>query len=1065
MPTTETGTVREKSHGKLCLVALFLCWVTTAVVWAQMPTATVLGVVKDATGAVVPSASLTARNLETGQTRRAVAGTDGSYRLSALPVGIYEIRAEQPGFRAALHTGLTLTVAQEAVVNFTLEVGAIEQTVTVAAEAPMVDTTSGSLGGLVDEQRVSDLPLNGRNYINLTLMQTGVNLHSRHGETAGSTGTWFSSNGATTRSNNYLLDGASMMTTWGASSASIGHSTLGVEGIREYRVITNSFSAEYGMTMGSQMVIASKNGTNTFHGSLFEYLRNSALDARNFFDLQTVANKRRLPPFTRNQFGGSVGGPIRRDKLFFYGVYEALRERLGVTTVSDTIPPAARADVSQISPIIRPLVTLWPEPNLPNNKYTFPFSQPTTENYGQIRVDQTVSASDSLFGRLTIDDAEKINPREWPQWRDPRTSRFQFTTLSETRIVSPTLLNTARFSFSRTWLKTDSISGVSGPQFAFIPGQEVANIVVAGVTRFQGDNASPSHNKQNIYTWSDDLFYTRGRHSLKFGTLINRFQQYTQLSLQSKGNVTFANIATFLQGRVQNLQMVTAGSRQERYYESTSAGFYVQDDLRLASRLNLNLGLRYEFLTIPQEAMNPSIGSNLRDIQHDAQTTLGRPLFGKNPSLRNFSPRFGFAWDVRGDGRTAIRGGFGLLYDINSPYGSAMLSLAAATPPFSSLSSLQDFNLTALPVVLPPEVIGKSLRIMDYALQQSHILQYNLTVQRQLPFDMALTLAYAGSRGLNLMQHRDGNPTTPQILPDGRKFWTGNEPRINPNWTYIRLNTAGGNSWYNSFQFGLQKRLSKGLQFQSSYTWSKVIDETQGVVPNDSSGDIDRVDPTDRKVDRGLAGFDILHNWRFNTIYRLPEFSSGGSVGKVLNGWWMSGILSLQGGYPFSVGLQRNRSRSKANDSGSDRPDLRPGIKAADIIRGVSRGCGNFPAGTPVGTWERWYDPCAFAVQPAGFLGTAGRGIIRGPGLANVDFSIGKDTALGFLGESGKLEFRAEFFNLLNRVNLGTLGGTSAPAPVFAGIQDVENPLGNAGRITSTGTTSRQIQLALRLLF
>lgn len=1044
----------------------FLLLVGSCEVMAQLPTATILGTVRDGTGAVVPGVSVSARNVETGQARSTTSGGDGSYRFVALPVGGYELRVEHAGFQTAIRSGLTLAVAQEAVINFTLQVGAVEQTVSVTAEAPLVETTSGSLGSLVDEQKVSELPLNGRNYIDLTLLQTGVNLHSRHGETAGSTGTWFSSNGAPTRSNNYLLDGASMMTLWGASSASIGNTTLGVEGIREYRVITNSFSAEYGMTMGSQMVIVSKNGTNAFHGSLFEYLRNSALDARNFFDYKTQVSPRRLPAFTRNQFGGSIGGPIQQDKLFFHVVYEGLRERLGVTKVIDTITAADRA--REIVPVIRPLVTLWPEPNLGASRYTFSRSQPATENYAQFRVDHTISDADSLFGRYTLDDGEKINPRDFPQFSDPRESRFQFATLSETRVFSPSVLNTFRFSFSRTTLKVDSLSGISGPQFSFIPGREVANITVGGITRWQADNASPSHNKQNIYTYSDDVFYTRGRHSLKFGGLINRFQQYTQLSLQAKGNVTFSNLTSFFNGAVQTYTRASEGSRQERYYESTSVGFYVQDDLRLTPRLNLNLGLRYEFLTIPQESTNPSLGAALRDIATDVETTLGRPVFGENPSLRNFSPRFGFAWDVQGDGRTAVRGGFGLLYDLNSSYGSAMLSLSAGTPPFSSLTSGQNFTMTALPLEIPTGIVGRDIRILDYNMQQAHILQYNLTVQRELPASMAVTVAYAGSRGINLIQHKEGNPTTPSEIRDGRKYWTGNELRRNPNWGYVRLNTGGANSWYNSLQFSLQKRLTRGLQFQSSYTWSKIIDDTQGVVPNDSTNDIDAVDPSDRSVDRAPAGFDILHNWRLNAIYRLPDFSAGSGIsGKLLNGWWTSGILSLQGGYPFSVGLQRNRSRSKSNGSGADRLDLLPGIKHEEITQGVSRGCGDIAPGTPVGNSSRWFDPCAFAIQPAGFLGNAGRNILRGPGLANLDFSIGKDTPLGLLGENGKLEFRAEIFNILNRVNFDSPASQSgaAPTPVFAGIQNVENPLGNAGTIVETATTSRQIQLALKVVF
>jgi hypothetical protein len=301
-------------------VALVLCAVMLGAQLgpAQLPTAAILGVVKDTSGAVIPEVSLTARNIATGQTRTAVSGTNGSYRFNALPVGNYELRAEHPGFKTEVRTGLTLSVSQEVVVNVALEIGAVEQTVAVTGEAPLVNTTSGALGGLVDQERIADLPLNGRNYIDLSLMQTGVAQHKNRNPSAVTAGVWFSSNGATLRSNNMLLDGAPIQNIFAAHSASISGNTLGLDGIREFRVVTNTFGAEYGLTMGSQMVIVSRGGTNSFHGSMFDYLRNSAMDARNFFDRKTAAATFRLPPFRRNNFGGSFGGPIQKDELFFF---------------------------------------------------------------------------------------------------------------------------------------------------------------------------------------------------------------------------------------------------------------------------------------------------------------------------------------------------------------------------------------------------------------------------------------------------------------------------------------------------------------------------------------------------------------------------------------------------------------------------------------------------------------------------------------------------------------------------------------------------------------------------
>jgi len=1036
---------------------------------AQLPTASILGTVKDSSGAVVPNATLTVRNTATGQSRTATADPNGAYRLSALPVGTYEVRVEHPGFQTAVRPDVTLTVAQEAVLNFTLEVGAIEQTISVTGELPLVNTTSGSLGSLVSEERVADLPLNGRNYIDLTLLQPGIQQNKNINAQAGMTGVWFSSNGAPMRSNNFLLDGAIMQTLMGSSTASVSNTTLGIEGIREWRVITNSFSAEYGMTMGSQTLMVSKNGTNSFHGSLYEYLRNSALDARNFFDRKTVATPRRLPAFARNQFGASVGGPIRKDKTFFLGVYEGLRERLGTTQLPTTIPASARVNVDAV---IQPILALFPPPNVPGtNQYTFSFSQPTREDFGQMRVDHTYSDKDTVFARYTIDDTGQTKPIQFPQFKVIAASRNQYATASESHIFSGSLLNTFRVSLSRTVQLYESPSGISGPQYSFITGQEIGNISIGGVTPFGPDSPSPFAGKQNIFTYSDDLFLTRGRHSLKFGTLINHYQQYMLVSSFRRGLANFASVSDFLAGNASSIIAATPGAPDrtfpimDRTYHYNTLGFYVQDDLRATPQLTVNVGLRYEFATQINETKGH--GAALRDMLHDADTTLGIPF--KNPSRRNFSPRLGFAWDVKGDGKTAVRGGFGLLYDVGS-FGSGLISATTGTPPFSGRSTLAAVKFV-IPFSFPPA--ARSPRLVDYNLQQPHILQYNLTVERQLPYDMAVTAAYAGSRGLNLMKVTEGNPTVPggvgvggvcvakTAAPGGATgpdCWLGNELRTNPLWASIDLRTASSNSWYNSLQLNLLKRLSRGLQFQSSYTFGKIIDETQGqlgVNAEDNSNYTYPTDPAHRNVDRGVASFDVTHNWRLNTIYRLPQFSGAAGWQKgLLNGWWASGILSLQSGYPFSPVLQTNQSNSKVGVAQGDRPNILPGRNNDNIILGGP---------------DRYFDPNAFAIQPAGFLGNAGRNILRGPGFATLDFSVTKDTPLRYLGEAGKVEFRTEFFNILNRANfttpgVGQSGGNNA-AVVFVGRAAGEQPLATAGKLNGITGTSRQIQFALKILF
>ena len=868
-----------------------------------------------------------------------------------------------------------------------------------------------------------------------------------------------------------------MLTFVGGASASINNNSLGVEGMREFKVVTNSFSAEYGMSMGSQMIIASKGGTNTFHGSAFEFLRNDALDARNFFDRKSIASNRRLPAFQRNQFGGSFGGPIKTDKMFFHVVYEGVRERLGVTPITTTIPKEVRVDgglVPQIAPTIKPLLTLYPEPNLPGNQLTFPSGWPKREEFAQIRVDHTFSESDTMFGRYTIDDSDQLKPLGYPGLREPGNGRYQWATLSETHIFSPSLLNTFRFSFSRAQNRFMPISDFSGPEFNFVPGSGEGgpHIIIGGMTNFGTEFWMPVQHKQNIFAFSDDLFYTRGRHSLKFGTLINSYQTFSINVPQKRGLTFFPNLTTFLEGQPLFYSRLVPGAQKDRTYHYTSLGFYVQDDVRVRSNFTLNLGLRYEFTTTYDEVRGHA--GALRDVQRDAVLTLGKTF--ENPSLRNLSPRFGFAWDVREDGKTAVRGGFALLYDIGN-IGGITLNAIPDAPPFSGIQRVFFPGNFPVPWVFPSDsAVGGSIALMDFEPEQPHMLQYNFTVERQLPFDMALRLAYAGSRGLNLWQNREANPFVPQILPDGRKFFPANAPRINPNWSNIILNAGASNSWYNSFQFGLLKRLGKGIQFQSSYTWSKAIDENQGQDWFSGTENVKNPDPFDRRADRGLATFDIAHNWRFNSIYRLPELiQSGGAAGKLLNGWWLSGILSVSSGSPFSPMISSNWSRSGVGLGFRpvDRVDLAPGRTQEDIVSGVTAGCPGVPAGQKLGGPDLYYDPCAFSLQPAGFLGNLGRGFLRGPGFASLDFSLAKDTALGLLGESGKVEFRADFFNILNRANFatprrgsgaGVIGGNLA-ALAFAGGSEGEAALGSAGRLTSTIGTSRQIQFALKILF
>ncbi|MCZ6490788.1 MAG: TonB-dependent receptor [Acidobacteria bacterium] len=1061
---------------------LLVVFLGAAASFAQNPTATILGVVRDGTGAVIPDTSLTARNVETGQMRTTVSASDGSYRFSAMPVGNYEVQVLQAGFQTAVRSGLRLTVGLEAVVNFTLQVGAVEQRVEVTAEAPLVNTTTSSLGGLVDEQKVSELPLNGRNFVGLALLQPGVQT-SRVRTGGGSiAGLAYSSNGAPLASNNTTLDGARINAMGSSSTAtSATGNTLGIEGIQEFRVVTNALSAEYGMAMGSQMVIVSKSGTNTFHGSLFEYHRNDNLDARNSFDrTEDEPAGKRLPPFVRNNFGGSLGGPISQDKTFFHMNFEGLRERKSESRVEAVLPTRCKVGNActgedetpgfdefgnpiPINPAVMNWLDLWPAPNLGDDEFAWNPGSPIDQNYGQVRLDHTFSDIDTMFGRYTIDDSETDSPRDLPGVGSGTKSRAQYLTFSESHVFSPTVINQVRFSYSRSFIDavhtfTNQKFATPAPGFSLVPGKILGEIAVGDLTPWAPRGSNPNVFHQRIYSWSDDVFYTAGAHALKFGAVFNKFEQDMGVANDEIGVLEFDTISQFLTGRPISFRGAFPGSVFARDMRFNTIGFYLQDDWRVRPSLTLNLGLRYEFGTQVNEVSGFS--GALRNIA-DSEGTLGIPF--ENPSKRNFSPRFGFAWDIGGNSMTALRGGFGILFDLGN-MGTA-IRYGSLNPPFAALTSLEgdpdnplldDFpDPFIVPLPVPENKKGRSHEILDFHMKQPRLYQWNLTLQRQFPWDMALSVGYVGTRGVRLLQPREANPRVPNTPEEcnqfsnttsGQRCWlTRTNPRVSPHWDDVIMMTAGGGSWYNALQVGFSKRLSNGLQFQNSYTWSNSMDDVQGQFQSEfsrTSGDLG-ADPGNMRYDWNPSAFDYRHNYVANAIYHLPNFaSSGGGSGALLNGWWLSGIMTANTGFPVTVVINRQTSNSglRGTEGRIDRPDLAPGRDYDSIVLG----------GRDVGE-HGWFDPTAFVKPLPGFKGNTQRGGIVGPGFATLDFSVVKDTTLGMLGESGAIQFRAEFFNILNKTNL----------------RFPERRIDNrrVGRITGTYSTSRQIQLALKLIF
>jgi outer membrane receptor protein involved in Fe transport len=1147
--------------GLMAAVSILLL-IPTVTATAQQNTGTILGVVKDSTGAVVPGVSVTMVNEETSLTRSVITGENGAYRAPALPVGHYTIRVELAGFQTQTQRGLILEVAQELVVNPTLEVGAVtQQEVLVNAEAPLVNTTSSTLGSVVNEQSMSDLPLNGRNYVDLTMLQPGISPQTlaTTGGTPAASGAWFSANGAPVRSNNFMLDGAMLVNGGGASTASEAGTALGVDGIREYKVVTSAFSAEYGMVMGSQTLMVSKNGTNQWHGDVFEYLRNSSLDARNFFDYQTTSGGRRLPLFQRNNFGGSFGGPLKKDKTFFYGVYEGLRQNLGVTILDNVLPAACHqlvnrgtnnttlSDPASCAPaltrssvvpqVMQPFLDLYPQPNLPGNQFTFPSSSRQREDYGQIRVDQNFSAADTFFVRYTIDDDELNNATSnvralasgtaFPGIRTLGISRAQSATVSDSHVFSPALLNTARVSFSRSNLGTFSHSdaNLTDPLHSLATGQPIGTLNISGgVTGFPGV-AIPAFQNQTVYTLSDDVYYTKNRHALKLGMLLNRYHSSTQNTAKLlTGTVTFNDVASFMQGVYDNYAAGTPNTIQQRFWSYKTWGFYAQDDVRATSRLTLNLGLRYEFQTVPGERYHQE--SRFLNITDPNGTWSYGPVM-RNPSLKNFSPRVGFAWDVRGDGKTALRSGFGLYQDLAN-FGSSLWQIPLGMPPYSQQNivpsnpqrlqfsiPLQFPNASSLCAKdLTPANCPNRVQTMAYDLDQPRSLQYNFTVDQQMPLGMGLSLSYVGLRGIHLWQVREGNPILPTDIINGSPAWlpylcsgaasavacsaaTATVPnpayhRLNPGYASVILIKTSADSWYNSLQAVLKKRLSRGLEFQSGYTWSKSLDTTQGQLyfaDCTDSAELEGTNPLNTRIDKGPSCFDLRHNWHLNLLYHIPDVHSDRLAAKFLRGWWVGNIVNARTGFPFtpllSVGRSNNGVFAGQGTTGIvDRPNV--GTDTTSATFRCSGTASAFPGAPPcsngsvtyqfipydkdkviTGNPNAWFNPLMFRLAPSGFLGNASRGMLRGPGLNTWDVSLNKDTGLPLLGESARLQFRAEIFNILNHANF------SLPASIgrtFVGtLTDPagtsEAPIPNVGRITTTSTSSRQIQLALKVIF
>jgi hypothetical protein len=1007
--------------------------------------ATLTGTVSDTSGGTLPGVNLTLQHTGTGLIRTLVTGPDGRFVFAGVPIGEYSLRAELMGFRPLVRQGLVLTVSQTVSIPLVMAVGGIEQAVTVVGDAELVNTATSELSFLVGEQTIESLPLNGRNWTDLALLQPGVLAYpSRDGGSVVAHGLGMSVNGQDYRSNVYLLDGTLQNDFTNGPAGSAAGTALGMESTREFRVETNAYNAEFGRNYGGQINVITKSGTNELRGSVYEFHRNDALDARNFFD---VSGK---PEFTRNQFGGSLGGPLRQDRLFYFVGYEALRENLG-KTISSFVPDAAARLGSlpdgpvTISDAVRPYLDAIPRANGPAvggglATHTFAFDQKLNQDFFQGRLDYQPGANHQVFGRYTYDDGVHRLPTDYPQFPRSFISTNQFFTGEYRNVVSDRTLQTLRFGYSRTRIGQSVEANLATPLPPFVTGRAmVGDIDIGGMQRFGPQSSANVRLSQDVYSGQYDLTQTRGRHLLKAGVLAEHYRDFMTNPTFSLGIYTFANVRAFLQNTP--LRFVGLGPTGDinRDWDWTLYGLYLQDSVQVSPRLTLNGGLRYEVTSMP-------IDSGGRDSAlvnlSDPAPTVGQ-LY-QNPTGKNISPRTGLAWDVLGDGTTSVRAGYGLYFNTNNQQN---LIVTVTNPP-----ATPRFVIANPTFPTPPfeRGVGNTIRPVQWELESPRLHVWNVSVQRALPADFVATIGYAGSRGTHLFRNTDVNIPTPVAGPDGRLFFAAGVPRPNRSFGTIELKSSDGESWYRALIFELRRNFGNGFGFQSSYTWSRSEDTTQASTffSDATNGTTVAFPEFDPEYNKGPSDWDTPHNWVVNVIWDVPfARGAGGFAGALLDGWQLTAIGMMRSGQPLTVFVQNNWSRSQwspsiAPTTGLDRPDLAPGRTPEDAVRGLP---------------DQWFDPVAFALQPQGTMGNSGRGAFRGPDLRTVDFSATK--RIPIRGEA-RAEVRFEVFNVFNRANFA-----NPTLIAFAGATASEAPLATFGRIRSTVTSARQMQLGLRVTF
>jgi hypothetical protein len=1050
---------------RLCLIVL------APAAYGQMTGGTINGIVSDPSRAAIPSATVTLLNQDTGEAHAVTSNKQGFYSAPSLLPGRYTLTATHQGFATTTQRDLDVEVGETIVSDLQLALGNVSETVEVSSKVSGVATESATLSNIVNGQTVRDLPLNGRDWTMLAALEPGVHtVDAQTAITVGGSGrgnrgwgTQLSVSGSRPQQNNYRLDGVSINDYSGGGPGGVLGSVLGADAIQEFSVVTGDATADYGKTSGGVLNAITRAGQRKFHGSAYGFFRNSAFDARNYFD-STLGGP---PPFSRNQFGATIGGPVAKGTFFFFD-YERLRQDLTSTTTATTISQNARIGLLStgktvtIDPKVVPFLTLFPvsTPGTDSGDigaYSFVAPGKTNDDLYTGRIDHNFTDVNTLHGTFLIDNSQTTGPDGTNFTIIGQTSNRRSVSIEDTQQVTRNIINIARLGFSRsvslTPIQTGAINLLSNDTtLGFLPGLTVGSIQVTGLTTTNGGigTVAPTVYHYNSFQYYDDVYYERGSHSLKFGGTVERTQTNETGANDSGGRFTFGSVSNLLTNQPTSFVSSLPGDKPTIYIRQTIFGGYIADTWRLAHNFTVNLGVRYEMASVPNERYGHL--ARLANLTDNAPT-LGSPYYA-NSTMRNVSPRVGFVWDPFNSGLTSVRGAFGLYDTLPLAYQSELLVINDA--PYFQSGTVTSLAKGTFPTTAFSLLTGNTLR---YAYLQpnpgrSYVEQWSLDLQRQLPLSIVAEVGYSGQHGIHQpFRDLDANVVLPTMTPQG-PVWPGSSgTRLNPSVGTVDTLAWVSTTGYNGLNIRLVRE-SHGVHAGASYTFSKSLDDSSSSTGSNFNNSLIAPFLFQPSLTFGPSDFDLRHSFVFNASWELPKAASAGrSLRVATEGWQVGGIFRASSGLPFSPVVGGDALGEK-NANPFDFPDR---VFSAECRHPVN-------PGNPTNYIKT---QCFTAPSNPLRLGNSGRNIAVGPGVENLDFSLIKNN--GFLSERVHTQLRAEFFNILNHTNFSVPDRTSAQ--VFSPVQNAQKvttsftPIATAGLLKTTATTSRQIQLAFKLTF